>query len=213
MPEKTKVMYFTSKFLNSTSKPFKKLSFGDKELDYVDEYKYLGLTIDTRLSFAQHIKNTLKILSLRVMQLRKIRSSFTQKIALQLYKSMILHIIDYADIFYHNKSTKLVNKFQVIQNRCVRLVNTDVETSNLGLIPIANRRALHILQFARELTFTQPELLESLVANLGQGTQTRSHDPSRSQFKLFKPNKVLIEKSISYMLRNKWNALPTPAHE
>lgn len=142
---KTKVMYFSSKFLNSTSKPYRKLNFGGMDLVFVDEYRYLGLTIDTRLSFAHHINNTLKTLSFRVMQLKKIRNSITHKIALQLYKCMILPIMDYADIFCHNKSSKLLKKFQIMQNRCVRLISrfprltsTEEETKKLELIATGN---------------------------------------------------------------------------
>lgn len=132
---------------------------------------------------------------------------------------MILPIMDYADIFCHNKSLKLLHKYQTIQNRCVRLISriprlssTDEESKNLGLIPIANRRALHILQFTCELSLNQPELTITLNDNLRRVTLTRSHDPSRIQFKLFKPNKSLVLNSISYMLRSRWNALPTAAH-
>lgn len=217
---KTKVMYFSSKYLNSTSKPYKKLCFGGNDLDYVDDYRYLGLTIDTWLTFAQHINNTLKTLSFRVMQLKRIRNCITHKIALQLFKSMILPIMDYADIFCHNKSTRLIKKFQVIQNRCIRIIsgfsrltNKDEEATKLGLLPLSNRRALHILQFALELSTKQPELTESFGLNPLDRMTTRPCNPSRTQFKMFRPIKTLIERSISYMIRSRWNALPTMAHK
>lgn len=54
---KTKAMYFSSKHLNSTSKPYKKLKLGSTEIDYVNDYKYLGVTIDTDLTFKSHINN------------------------------------------------------------------------------------------------------------------------------------------------------------
>lgn len=67
-------MYFTSKFLNSTAKPYKRLSLGLSELDYVDNYRYLGVTIDSGLTFKKHLNKTIKTLSYKTSQLFKIRS-------------------------------------------------------------------------------------------------------------------------------------------
>lgn len=135
-------------------------------------------------------------------------------------KSMILPIMDYADIFCHNKSSKLLGKYQTIQNRCVRLisriprtVNIEEESKTLGLVPTAHRRALHMLQFALELPSSQPDLIETITPDQNLMARTRSRDPARTQFKMFKPNRTLIQNSISYQLRSIWNALPTSAHE
>lgn len=108
-------MFFTSKFLHSTSKPYKKLLLGDCELDYVDDYKYLGVIIDTKLTFTKHLNKTIKTVSYKASQLCKIHNSISAKTALQFYKTMILPMLDFGDLFFHNKSKKLINKLQVIK--------------------------------------------------------------------------------------------------
>lgn len=135
---------------------------------------------------------------------------------------MILPIIDYVDIFCHNKDIKLTKKFQVIRNRCIRIIcelhtraNTQSEESRLNLMPLHTRRTLHIIQFASEMVFKQPGLFKMRnTFNNSSGTQitTRSQDPERTQLDLFSPSKSLTEKSISYTLRKAWNSLPTWAH-
>lgn len=90
-------MFFSSKHLNSTSKPYTKFKLGNVDLDHVEEYKYLGVTIDARLTFTTTLE-TWWIVSFKVSQLERIRKSLTNKIALQLYKSMILPVMDYGDI-------------------------------------------------------------------------------------------------------------------
>lgn len=68
---------------------------------------------------------------------------------------MILPIMDYGDIFYHNKNSSLLNKSRLykmfkcirIISRLPRLTNTSEEEHKLGL-PL---RSLHILQFAKPL--------------------------------------------------------------
>lgn len=221
---KTKVTYFSSKYLNSTSKPYKKFTLNNKELEYVNIYKYLGLNIDSNLTFKEHLNSTLKTVSYRVLQLKRIRNSITHKIALQLYKCMILPIFDYADIFYHNKNMSLLKKFQTVQNRCIRIIsklprltNTETEESRLELLPLEVRRAIHIIQFASDIVYKQPNLTIA-QANTGTvisetRTQTRSQNPDRHQMTMFRPKKTIVERSISYTLRKAWNALPTWAHQ
>ena len=51
--KKTKVMLFTRK--NVKRRP--KLYINGEEIEYVNEYKYLGVTIDSKLSWNKHIQN------------------------------------------------------------------------------------------------------------------------------------------------------------
>lgn len=98
---------------------------------------------------------------------------------------MILPIMDYADIFYHNKNSGLLKKFQTIQNRCIRIIsklprltNTEDEERRLELLPLNTRRAIHIIQFASDITYKQPNLLISTInVNNTNQTITRSRNP------------------------------------
>lgn len=217
---KTKVMYFSSKYLNSTAKPYKKLTMGESTLDYVDEYKYLGLTVDSGLSFKTHLLGTLKSVSYRITQLKRVRPSISKKVATQLYKSMILPIMDYVDIFIHNKSTALLHKYQTLQNRAIRIIsrlsrltNTDEEAQKLGLISMAKRRSLQIIQFAFDAIKNENGLLtRGEEINKVSRAQTRSLNPLRTQLKIFWPRCSRIEKSLSYVIRKEWNSLPLEAH-
>lgn len=83
--DKTKAMFYNSKYLNSTAKPRRKLTLGGKPLDWVSEYKYLGVTIDTSLKFNKHVKN-IKNVSFRLHKLRRIRGFLSKRTALQLFE-------------------------------------------------------------------------------------------------------------------------------
>lgn len=93
---------------------------------------------------------------------------------------MILPIIDYADIFYHNRNIGLLKKFQTVQNRIrivsklPRLTNTESEGKRLELLPLDIRRSIHIIQFASDIVFKQPELTSSYkTSSLYSGIHTR----------------------------------------
>lgn len=71
---KTKSMYFSSKYLNSSAKFKKKLQIGNSDLQYVQTYRYLSVTFDANLSFTPNLKNTIKSILYRVSKLEKIRN-------------------------------------------------------------------------------------------------------------------------------------------
>lgn len=132
---------------------------------------------------------------------------------------MILPVIDYGDIFYHNTNASLLKKLQVIQNKCMRIIsrlprlaNTVGEERKLDLVPLCER-SLHIIQFAYELVINQSNVLEKYhLESTPDRIITRSQDPGRKQITMFRPTKSLIKKSISYTMRNPGMKLPTVAH-
>lgn len=134
---------------------------------------------------------------------------------------MILPVMDYGDIFYHNKNAKLLNKLHIIQNRSIRIIsklprltNTDNEMQKLDLLPLTTRRALHTLQFAFDLVKNQPHLIDQFSSTSQEERMyTRSRNPYRNTFTLFRPTKTKIEKSVSYTMRRAWNALPSGTHQ
>ena len=54
------------------SRNIPKLKIQGNTLDYVFQYKYLGVTIDEILSFHAHLKNTIKIVAHNILLLSKI---------------------------------------------------------------------------------------------------------------------------------------------
>ena len=62
------------------------------DLEYVDNYKYLGVWLDCKLSFQTHIKH----LQSKIFQFRN--KAFTHSAKLTLIKLTILPILDFGDV-------------------------------------------------------------------------------------------------------------------
>lgn len=101
---------------------FKKLQIGGREIEYVQDYKYLGLTIDMQLKFVKYTNLLINNVSHRISTLSRIRASITKDTALTLYKSMILTLFDYGCISYRSTNSSLVNKLQTLQNKAIRII-------------------------------------------------------------------------------------------
>ena len=86
--KKNKTMVFTTS-------PRKKLPpinlmLRNERLAVVDSYKYLGLTLDSALTYEQHVKYMVKTISHKLFLLTKVRRFLTQVAAERVYKTMIL---------------------------------------------------------------------------------------------------------------------------
>ena len=79
------------------------------------------------------------------------RKYITQDVALRMYKTMILPVLEYGDILYEGANKKLIDKLQVIQNRCLRtclLPNQHIPTIRLHesceIANLISRRKMHL---------------------------------------------------------------------
>ena len=95
---------------------------GEKPLGKVNEYKYLGLTIDTKLNFATHRDNLINRVNLKINFFRKIRKFITIQSASLIYKATILPILEYADFIFDQNIQYINEKLQILQNQALYTV-------------------------------------------------------------------------------------------
>ena len=202
--KKTKYTIFGLK--SKTKRIFDHSLFIDNiKIDRVHSYKYLGITLDMNLSFNRHLENLIKTISYKALLLAKIRKYITQEVALQIYKTMILPIMEYGDILYDGSNQKLTGKLQVLQNRCLRtclLPNQHLPTIRLHEIgSIANlkmRREMHL-----QLYMFKQKSNVNIVNN--RKVCTRMHDAI--VFTTFKPNSEKYKRNVLYKGALAWNSL------
>jgi len=71
------------------------IEIGDKVIERVYEFKYLGLTIDPCMTFSLHYKTVLKKISQRLSYLRGFKRFFNEKILRIMVNAHIYSVIDY----------------------------------------------------------------------------------------------------------------------
>ena len=118
--KKTKCMLFGSRVrLKHVRCP--KLSINNVNIDFVHQYKYLGVILDSHLTFNKHLNNTIKITAHKINLLAKVRQYLTEAASLIINKTMILPYFDYGDILFINSPKKLLNKLENLQKRALKL--------------------------------------------------------------------------------------------
>lgn len=168
--KKTKCMVFNRNLPQATC-PLKITSLNGSELEFVDTYKYLGIWLDSSLSFQTHINTLLTKVRTRIGFLYRNKASFTHSAKHTLVKMTILPILDYADIIYRIAPKNLLNKLDVIYHTAIRFVTgAPFNTHHCDLYSqiewpsLHTRRQIHWYQFIyKSIIGKTPPYLRSLL--------------------------------------------------
>ena len=203
--KKTKAMVIGTRSMVKKHNHISRLKICGKPIEYVFQYKYLGITIDEILSFHTHLNNTTKIVAHKNFLLHKIRSYITEDASIRVYKTMILPYLDYGDIFFANANSKQLKKLQTLQNRALRIcLNTRIDTpieilhQSVQLQKLIPRRESHILNFMFKNKNNKDFLNQRNI-------RTRLHDAP-----VFSTSKPILEKykaNVFYYGAVLWNNL------
>ena len=146
-------------------------------LEFVTKFSYLGIVIDSKLQFNDHIKNSIKQAGHKVYMLSKIRQYINKKTALIIFKSMILPYIEYGNIFHGTCTELYQHKLQVIQNNGLKIslhrsryFNTVDLHVEARLLPCKYRRLIML----QKITFFQVK--DNLVNINRRDVCTRAQD-------------------------------------
>lgn len=88
--KKKKKHLFLSKQSTTTKLSHSGVFLGTEELEVVNEFKYLGVIIDSKLSFINHVKMLSKKIKFHLHNFKQIRGSLSDAAALMFWHSMIL---------------------------------------------------------------------------------------------------------------------------
>lgn len=122
---KTETILFTKSQIMNNIKGLNRISFNDSPLEWQQTVKYLGITLDSKLTFRaniaeSHLKARKAMAS--IYCLLKRNSSLSQRCKLTLYRSYIRPIMTYACPIFSNCADCHMRRLQTLQNKCLRMV-------------------------------------------------------------------------------------------
>ena len=94
----------------------------DQVISNVDHAKSLGLIIDNRLSWSNHVNELCEKVTSAIGALRRIRPLISQSTAVLVYNSLIQPHFDYCSLVWDGLSDHLSDKLQKLQNRAARVI-------------------------------------------------------------------------------------------
>ena len=135
------------------------ISADDIPLDNVDSYTYLGIVINNRFSWTDHIDYIRGKISEKLSLLRRIKSYLPLNARIMFFNSFILPLFDYGDIIWGDRgNASLMSELQVLQNKTARLIldlpahfSAAEALKRLGWKPLLRRRKEHYAIFMYKL--------------------------------------------------------------
>lgn len=121
---KTQCIYFTRR-RKASFLPSIQLSLQGNDLEWAAHVRYLGITLDKKLTFARHIENTIERVNkyIRVFySLINRRSSLSEKNKIILFKVIFQAIILYGCPVWINCAHTHIKKLQISQNKVLKMI-------------------------------------------------------------------------------------------
>ena len=98
-----------------------RISLINQILERVCSYKYLGLILDEHLTYNKHIKEMNRLVSHKLYVMSKIRKYITTYACINIFKTMVLSLIEYCDIVYSGTSITNLNDIDKLFYRDLRI--------------------------------------------------------------------------------------------
>lgn len=115
---KTNYIIFTAK--NKTIKNYKPLTINDQPINEVKEEKYLGLILDSQLSWKPHINNIRSKLTSLTGALRGIVRCLPKQVCLTIYNSLVKSHLDYLIEVWGSAAKTNLKSLQIAQNKIIK---------------------------------------------------------------------------------------------
>ena len=202
--KKSKLMVFGTRAKVKKAKNIQVFLNGIR-LQKVPTFKYLGMVLDPTLNFNHHVSFVIRTVLHKMTLLAKVKKYLNNDVALQIYKSMILPYLDYADVIFAGSNSGDLAKLQRLQSRCLRIClghdrffSTDRAHKHANVPFLKDRRKAHTLNFMY-IRQSRKELLNV------REIRTRAHDAPL--FNVPVPRCEAFKRSVIYLGSTEWNSL------
>jgi len=212
-PDKSEVLLIGSKTqLRSFADNFS-LRIANSSIAGCSAMKSLGVTIDDKLTFNQHVNSVVKACNYHIHALRHIRPCLDRNTANMIACSIVGSRLDYCNSLLYGTSQTNISKLQRVQNTLARIVVGSARRDHitpvlrdLHWLPVASRieYKVALLTFKVRLTH-QPEYLLSTVQDY---TPTRNLcSASQNLLSSRRTHTAIAQQSLNYASSHVWNNL------
>ena len=99
------------------------MKIGDVHIEVVSKFKYLGLFLDSELMFNDHVEFLKRKLIGCLKMLGSLTPLIGQNLSISLFKTLIIHVLDYVDIVYDCLNAKKCAEILKLQNYAMWIIS------------------------------------------------------------------------------------------
>ena len=201
--------------------PKMKIMINDTELLECDSYKYLGVYIDKKLNWKDHIDHTCKKVAKACGALSKIRHSVDINTLKNVYHALLYSYLRYGIILWGNASASALQPLKTLVNKAIRIM-TFIPPGSFELNPIyqelglLNLSNIFNLETGKFMYKSMNNLLPVEIGNYFQidpsseqhSHYTRNQNTRENDKPRFLSRTKIVEKSLQYFGTELWYQLP-----
>jgi len=205
--EKTKFMIFDTKNNNI------KIRIKGKSIEKVNNYKYLGLWLDNKLTFKKQIDAMKTKTQKRLMTIKRIcnyRNKLNPNKTIQIHRSFIRSNLEIGTASIRNAKKELLKQLDTIQNQSLRKVTGCTKTTPIpSLMAIAAEiplgiRAKYLASNEQAKEIAHSKIHRNLLCDRNQNNNTRNNNNKHKTYyeKLYEENKNIINKMDNIVIND-----------
>lgn len=191
-----------------------KIKLADKEIVTQSSVKLLGVTIDERLNFNEHISKLCRTAASQLNALIRLKSYVGFKEKKILFESFVLSNFNYCPLVWHFSSQQSLEKIESIQKRALRFLYNDhtssyeeLLTKSKGCTMTTKRLRFLGIEIFKTINGLNPSYMKEIFQIKFSNRSVRKQQ--ELNMKVNNPNQVLFgERSLKTLGPKIWNALP-----
>lgn len=190
---------------------------GDFNVEPSENAKILGVKVDNDLNFNVHISEICAKAARQLNALARLSKVLQKDVKMTLFNCFILSNFNYCSLVWHHCGTLNTLKMEKIQERGLRLVFNDYDSSYKVLLKSAGKDLLYVSRLKRLALFVFKAL-----NNIGPSYLCDSYEQKQSHYDLRCKSRVVQPKvksttyglnSLRYQGASLWNQLPNDLKE
>lgn len=216
-PSKSQVILLGSPYMLSiVSQNPPSVLYDGVMISYSNKVKNLGVIFDNQLSWSSHINEVSRRVNFTFQSLKRLQKFLPLETKITLAQTLLLPLLDYADVCFLDATEELLNKLERLQNLCIRFIfglrkfdHVSEFRSQLKWLPIRRRRDLHVLTFLYNILYNplSPSYLrERFDFLVPRGEPSRSITSLRLKFPTHSSKRY--GGSFTVHAVRLWNSLP-----
>ena len=120
-PDKTKLVVFGSRQMTAKVSDFRLFLLG-KELEPVKAARDLGVTLDSNLTYNEHIVSTVSSCMSRLGQINRVKHIFDKRALIIIINALVFSKLFYCSSVWSNTTQANLDKLQAVQNFACRIL-------------------------------------------------------------------------------------------
>ena len=205
------------------SNPFQQLkdftlNLGEKTLTKVESTKYLGLHLDDKLKWHEHLKSIATKVNINNARLRRLNKVLPLDIRTKIHNSVNIPILDYASTVWGDFSTHVHDFITRLEHKCARAITGKYDYIHTRGADIMNE--INVSKFNDRLKYqksllmykaihgTAPDFIKNYITFKSDITHRQLRSSDNLELYIPKPTKHIFTKSLQYSGPHLWNTLP-----